>query len=144
MFEDFEAMDFPTLVSVASFSGSPGGYVYVVFWALADGHEVPFYVGQTTRLSGRMWDYCTAQFAACTDFRVGEAILYLREHKGCRIILRYKGSENPTKDERELIRELQVSGPRLLNGLVAYDYRSTEPAAERLFIHRFCDLLLNS
>lgn len=89
-----------------------------------------------------MWDYCTAQFQACTDFRVGEAIKYLREHKGCRITLRYKASDNPPKDERELIRELQVSGPRLLNGLVAYDYQATKPETERLFIRRFCDLLV--
>jgi hypothetical protein len=81
-----------------------------------------------------MWDYCTAQFDACTDFRVGEAIRYLREKKGCRISLRYKASGNPRKDEYDLIRELHVSGPRLLNGLVAYDYRTTDPAAERLFI----------
>src|SRR5438094_727430 len=78
-----------------------GAHIYIVVIVLPDGTEIPFYVGQTTRLWGL-----------------------------------YKPSENPRKDEHDLIREMQVSGPRLINGLAAYDYKAAEPETERHFIHR--------
>ena len=90
-----------------------------------------------------MWDYCAASFAACTDFRVGEAIRYFRM-KECAITLLYKASCNPKSDERELIRELQVTpGVLLLNGLAAYDYRNSSAETERAYIQRFCNLLIS-
>ena len=88
-----------------------------------------------------MWDYCSAQFKAPTDFRVGEAIRYFREKK-YQVKLLYKASENPSKDEYELVRELQVSGLRLINGLAGYKYNTTLLDKERGYIRRFCDLII--
>ena len=122
--------------------GTSGGYVYVLFWTTLEGSNIPFYVGQTKRLRNRMWDYCEAQFSACTDFRVGEAVKYLRE-KGHRVTVGYKTSDHPRIEERSIIRELQVSGPRLINGLVAYDHAGCTKEEERRFIQRFCDLILS-
>ena len=122
LLEGFTAVEFPTLEDVASLPRGPGGFVYVISWTRAGNPEVPFYVGQTRRLSDRMWDYCEASFTACTDFRVGKAIQYLGE-RGCRIILRYKATENRHEEEYKLVRELLVIGTRLLNQVPAYDYR---------------------
>jgi len=77
--------------------------VYGLFW-VANGSEAPFYVGQTHRLSERVGDYCTADFAASTDFRVGEAIRYLRDIKKYRIILKYKPSRSSIEEERTLLK----------------------------------------
>ena len=74
-FDAFSVLDFPPAQN-----GSPhltGGIVYVLF--CTDGTvETPFYVGQTDRFSGRMNDYHLANFKACTDFCVGEAVKYLQ------------------------------------------------------------------
>jgi len=147
MFEEFDTLDFPTLTAIRSSSADylAGAYVYVIFWAAPGGPEIPFYVGQTEQsLRNRMWDYCSAQFQASTDFWVGEAIKYLREEKGCRITLRHRTTTESRKDEEDLIRELQVSGPRLLNGLKRHRYQTDEREAERCFIHRFCDLIVST
>jgi len=143
LLEGFTAVEFPTLEDVASLPRGPGGFVYVISWTRAGNPEVPFYVGQTRRLSDRMWDYCEASFTACTDFRVGKAIQYLGE-RGCRIILRYKATENRHEEEYKLVRELLVIGTRLLNQVPAYDYRNanTCEAEECRFIRRFSDLLI--
>jgi hypothetical protein len=106
--------------------------------------EVPVYAGQTRRLSDRMWDYCEASYYACADFRVGEAIHYLRESKRCRITLRYKATETRREEEYNLIRELVITGTRLLNQLPAYDFRnvSTNQGEERRLVQRFCDMVI--
>jgi hypothetical protein len=143
LFVSFETKEFPTLENISSFPQPPsnGGYIYAVFWAVPNCPEVPLYVGQTQELQNRMWDYCKAHFKACTDFRVGEAVKYLRG-KGCRVTVRYNACDHPRSEERRIIRELQVSGPRLINGLVAYDYATCSEEEERRFIQRFCDLIL--
>jgi hypothetical protein len=61
--EGFNTIDFGT---------SREGVVYVFFVA-TETEEIPFYVGETDRFQGRMDDYVRAQFAAPTDFKVGEA-----------------------------------------------------------------------
>jgi hypothetical protein len=147
MFDLFETLNFPEFALLRSWTADylKGAYVYVIFWAIDSGPEVPFYVGMTeTNLRNRMWDYCEAQLAAPVDFWVGEAIKYLRDQKRCRITIRYRATTQPRKDEEDLIRELQVSGPRLLNGLRRHGYGSKEPEAERRFIHRYCDLITSS
>src|SRR4051812_39968391 len=132
MFSDFTFVDFqPSSNVLPSISG-----VYV-FCLIMDGVHVPFYVGQTMRLSGRMDDYCAANFAACTDFRVGEAVRYLRDAKKFHLQLGYRPSAEPRRDERAMIRELQLTGVWLLNYLVAYDYRNATADEERTVVHRY-------
>ena len=90
-----------------------------------------------------MDDYCGALFAACTDFRVGEAVKYLKNEKSLRIVVRYRSSEFPRKDEDSIIRELQLSGVRLLNDLISYDYRTANCEEERAAVKKFCDILFS-
>lgn len=133
-------MDFP--LSTRSLPETTDGYVYVFCW-IRDGVESQFYVGQTKRLAGRMNDYRLAQFAACTDFRVGEAVRYLRDSKKCRIVVRYRTSAAMRKDEYGLIRELQLSGVRLMNEFSSYDYRTANETEERAAVQRFCDVIIS-
>ena len=120
-----------------------GDCVYVFFWA-GGGATQPFYVGQTKRLANRMDDYLDPSFYAATDFKVGEAANYLRHAKGLRIFVRHTRSQDSLKDEKEVIRELQLAGVRLLNDFVGYDYHKADKRQERADIHRFCDVLLSS
>jgi hypothetical protein len=117
----------------------PDGFVYVFSW-LADGVEIPFYVGQTSRISGRMNDYDLASFKASTDFCVGEAVKYLKGSKNYRVVVRYRPSVDPPKEEKAIIRRLLVSGVQLLNCLPRYDYRTDSEAEEREVVQRFCDM----
>jgi len=88
-----------------------------------------------------MGDYQAAQFAACTDFRVGEAVRYFLK-RGLRVALRYRRTDEPRKDEYVLIRDLQLLGLRLLNCLPSYDYKKADKDEERQTVQRFCDMLL--
>ncbi len=91
-----------------------------------------------------MDDYCTKQFGAATDFRVGEAICYLREVKQLRIVVRYKPSSDRKKDEYLVVRALQTAGVRLLNDFASYDYKHANKEDERDALHKFCEVLLRS
>ncbi len=91
-FEGFRTVDFSPLNELAP------GFVYVIFWVRGKENR-PFYVGQSKRIWGRLDDYYWAQFAACTDYRVGEAIKYLTA-KDFRIVVRYRSSADPVKEER--------------------------------------------
>jgi len=136
---DFHAVDF-----APNEGGLPGrgqGHVYILCWK-ANGRDVPFYVGQMNRLRERMGDYQSGQFVACTDFRVGEAIRYLRDQRSVRIVIRHKESRDPVMDEYTLIRDLQLSGLRLLNSLPSYDYLKADHDEERRTVQRFCEMLL--
>jgi hypothetical protein len=147
MFDLFETLDFPALAVVRSWATDylAGAYVYVIFCAIHGGPEVPFYVGMTKQsLRIRMWDYCAAQFGASADFWVGESIKYLRDQKRCRVTIRYRATTQPRKEEEDLIRELQVSGPRLLNGLRRHRWQTDERETELRYIHRYCDLITSS
>lgn len=135
--DGFGLFDFP---SAQIASETPlGGVVYVFCWAV-DSVEVPFYVGQTNRFSGRMRDYGIANFKACTDFCVGEAVKYLTTAKNCRVTVRYKASTDPLREEKAVIRNLLISGVWLLNCLPRYDYRTDGEEAEREVVQRFCDM----
>ena len=140
-FADFHAVDFPPIEGDLPERGE--GHVYILCWK-ANGRDVPFYVGQTDRLRERMSDYQSAQFAACTDFRVGEAIRYLRDQRSLRIVVLYKKSEDPRKDECILIRDLQISGIRLLNSLPSYDYLRANRDEERRTVRKFCEMLMDN
>jgi hypothetical protein len=135
-FEDFSVLDFPLERGPIL---SPGGFVYVFCW-VADGIEIPFYVGQTNRFSGRMNDYDLANFKASTDFCIGEAVKYLKGTKNYRVVVRHRPSPDPPKEEKAIIRRLLVSGVWLLNCLPRYNYRTDSQAEETEVIHRFCDM----
>jgi hypothetical protein len=136
---NFRKVDFPP--EDADLPAPGEGYVYVFCWK-ANGADVPFYVGQTERLRGRMGDYQSAQFAACTDFRVGEAIRYLREERGLCVVVLYRKSDDPRHEEYTLIRDLQLAGLRLLNSLPSYDYRKADRNEEQRTVRKFCEMLL--
>jgi hypothetical protein len=140
-FQGFISANFPP--PVVSFPGPPDGYLYVLFWNAGD-TEVPFYVGQTNRLSGRIKDYCSAQFSACTDFRVGEAARYFIGTKRWRVVVKYRPSTDARQDEYNLIRELQLSGFRLLNDLLSYDYRVANVDSERSAVQTFCEVMIKN
>jgi hypothetical protein len=140
-FEGFSVADFPP--AKGSLPGPPDGFVYVFLWAGGD-VENPFYVGQTERISGRMDDYRLANFTACTDFRVGEAVKYLKSTKNYRVIVRYRRSADPRKEEYEIIRDLLLEGVWLLNCFPSYNYLKCKEADERNVVQRFCDTLTGS
>ncbi len=141
MFDEFDVTDFPTLKSLRSLPGRPAGFVYVILW-IAHEVQVPLYVGQTRRLSERMKDYCKAHFMAVADFRVGEAIRYLRDVKKYRIVLKYKRSDGPTREESTIIRKLHLCGVFPMNDLVGYNYQTAKRAEERRIVRKFCDALV--
>jgi hypothetical protein len=130
-FEDFSVVEFPPV------NPENPRFVYVLCW-VGESEDVPFYVGQTTRLWGRLDDYYWAIFNACTDFRVGEAVRYLST-KGMRVVVKYRSSTDSRADESKIIDVLQKEGRRLLNDLSAFDYRSADQSQQRLRGHRFLD-----
>lgn len=116
------------------------GFVYVLLLVSASG-ETPFYVGQTKRPWGRLDDYYWAEFSACTDFRVGEAVRHLCA-KGFSVIFRYRQSANPLEEERKIISTLRKEGKQLLNCLDAFDYQTADEQNERTRVQDFMDRLL--
>ena len=79
-FEGFTVVDFPPI------KPNTAKFVYVLCW-VGESEDVPFYVGQTTRIWGRLDDYYWAMLSAPTDFRVGEAVRYLSA-KGYRVVVK--------------------------------------------------------
>jgi hypothetical protein len=137
-FQEFTTIDFSPINA-----GEPG-FVYVLFYREKE-LDIPFYVGQTTRIWGRFDDYYWAMFSAATDFRVGEAIRYLHE-KGLKITAKYKCShkelDDRLKEERALIEKLQNEGYSLLNDQGSFKYKETDALQERTKVHKFFDKLL--
>jgi hypothetical protein len=144
-FEGFNVVDFPP---------PRVGFVYVFFW-VADGVEIPFYVGETDRFQGRMNDYWQAQFAAPTDFKVGEAAKYLKEVTNCRIVVKYKRSADQKaercKEEDAIKQRLRSEGVQLLDDVPGYKYgttskeeRSARILRERDAVRGFCDMLIRT
>ena len=134
--EDFSVADYPP--GPKSLPDGPAGFVYIFCWVNGEA-EIPFYVGQTSRLLGRMNDYRLANFTACTDFCVGEAIKYLRS-KNYQVRVRYNPSPDPPRQEKVIIRRLLVCGVWLVNCLPRYEYRTDSEKDERLVVQRFCDM----
>lgn len=116
----------------------PSGFVYIFCWVNGKA-EIPFYVGQTNGLLRRMNDYRLANFTACTDFCVGEAIKYLR-NKNYQIRVRYNPSPDPQRQEKVIIRRLLVCGVWLVNCLPRYEYRTDSQDDERLVVQRSCEM----
>ena len=57
------------------------------------------------------------------------------------VVVRYRASANPKKEEKAIIRQLVLSGVRLLNCLPRYDYLEATDGEERIAVQRFCDIL---
>ncbi len=134
-FDGFSSIDFPPI------NRDVPGFVYVLF-VVSQSQEVPFYVGRTKRLWGRLDDYYWAMFSASTDFRVGEAVRYLNT-KGCRVILKYKPSADPKTEELGIIKDLSKSSP-LLNSVPGFDWKKANESEERERIQDFINGVLLS
>ena len=127
-------MDFPPIKREVP------GFVYIFYW-LRGTEEGPFYVGQTSRIWGRLDDYYWAMFSAPTDFRVGEAVRYLAT-KGYRVVVKYRPSADPRGEESEIIRGLHSIPRKLLNDIREFDLQKPDESAERLRVQQFLDSLL--
>lgn len=132
--EEFNVVDFQPR--------SGPGFVYILYWVSGEKH-IPFYVGQTQAIWGRLNDYYWAEFQAPTDFRVGEAVKHLHA-KGLRITAKYKTSVDPRKEERSIIREFRAQGVHLLNDLASYDYQTSKEDVERSRIQGEIDKLISN
>ena len=86
-----------------------------------------------------MEDYKEKSFHAATDFRVGEAILYLVEKRQVATEVHYRNSDDLDRDELFLIRKFQINGIYLLNGFASYNYKVARREEERKVIQKFCD-----
>ncbi len=143
MFEHFVVADFPPAKGFTPESRK--GFVYVLYWMSGE-IEVPFYVGETDRLPGRVNDYYVGSFSAPTDFRVCECIRYFKDDKNCRVILRYKiSSDRKAEREREeadIKEALHLSGALLLNHFRSHNYRVDKDVDERKRLHVFCEASL--
>src|SRR6266481_3613008 len=141
MFEDFVMADFPPAKGFTPESRK--GFVYVIYWMSGE-IEVPFYVGETDRLSGRVNDYRIGSFKAPTDFRVAECIGYFKDSKKCRVVFRYKNSSDRKaarkREEADIIEALHLSGALLLNHFRSHNYRVDKNVeSERKRLHMFCE-----
>lgn len=126
MQKKFERIPFP----------ATGNIVYTI-GLIREAAYIPFYVGQTTRNVGRFGDYISAKFSASTDFKVGEAVKYLR-NLGYDVAIEYKEIEgvNRRAEESRIINEYRRNY-ELLNDLPGYDYSRAIEKDERLKIHEF-------
>lgn len=137
-----EFMEFEGFNSVDLSPAGGSGFVYVLC-CVYGGKEVPFYVGQTQSIWGRLNDYHWADFQASTDFRVGEAVRYLRS-QSIPVIAKYKFSEGREAEEARTILQLRSEGAKLLNVRPGYNYRTAQPESERIKVQDDIDSILGS
>jgi hypothetical protein len=128
---DFQEMEFPRHKDI----------VYVFhFHTDKTPQPIPFYVGESSRHVGRFGDYMSANFSASTDFKVGEAVKYLRNY-GARIFVKFKETHDRREEEKVLLHKLRRS-VKLLNDLKGYRYGEADIDDERQKIHRFMEEIL--
>jgi hypothetical protein len=138
IFAGFEDIEFPR----------SGDIVYALYFRWRD-EKITFYIGQSSRHLGRLGDYISAKFSCCPDFKVGEAIKYLRS-RNLDVRFRYRQSADPKEEEKRLLQEekrrLKECGKeyRLLNEHPGYDYRTCDieekkrkVEEEKLKVHDF-------
>lgn len=118
-------------------------FVYVILSKDETGILIPLYVGQTKRIWGRMDDYYWASFGAATDFKVGESIRYLVANNHS-LVVKYRPTQKPFEEERQIIERLREAGYRLLNDHEGYDYTSAVQEHEREKIWKCIDEILSS
>lgn len=131
-YSDFTEIEFPIDSDI----------IYVLLYVKGE-ERVPFYVGQSQRNIGRFGDYVRAGFKASTDFKVGEAVKYLKAN-GYKVIINYKNARDRLLEEKRLIETLTMNGHRLLNELSGYDYRIADENEERKRIYSHMDDLLEN
>ena len=118
LFDDFQSFEFPTKTSAVYALGIESKNQFV-----------PFYIGETTDLDRRISEYLNPNFDAPTDFRVGEAIKYLKA-RGYVVIFKFKLSDNPEEEEKAYTERTEKEiTDKLLRG--SYDYKTSDPEAER-------------
>lgn len=133
-FRAFGVVDFPPK--------SGPGFVYVLCWVSGE-DEIPFYVGETQSIWGRLNDYYWADFQASTDFRAGEVIRYLNT-RSIRVVARYRVSTERRSEERAIIKELRAEGRLLLNNLPAYDYQTSHEDRHRAEVQEQVDRIIEA
>jgi len=117
--------------------------VYVFYYVHSVGKEpIPFYVGESSRHFGRFGDYISANFSASTDFKVGEAVKYLRE-RGFLVVVKFQESLSRRKHEKQILDELGMTF-HLLNELRGFRYRTANITDERQVIHNFIDKIIEN
>ena len=130
-FSDFTDIEFPQHKEI----------VYLLYFREKDGgNDIPLYVGESSRGVGRFGDYISAKFTAPTDFKVGEAIRYLRS-LGLDVRIKYKESSNRKMEERTIINQLRRKS-RLLNELEGFQYTGSNENDERARIQKFMKILV--
>jgi len=130
-FSNFTNIDFPKHKEI----------VYILYFReKVGGDDIPLYVGETSRGVGRFGDYISAKFTAATDFKVGEAIRYLKS-LGFEVRIKYNESNNRKTEERTIINQLQRKS-RLLNELKGFQYTVANENDERLKIQKYMDILI--
>lgn len=121
-----------------SFS-SKSDIVYVLFFKRKGSDKcTPFYVGESSRSVGRFGDYVAAKFSAPTDFKVGRAVEWLRDHHECEVLFRYKHTDERKAKEKLLIESYRRQGVTLLNDYRdPYQYDKAKEAVELEKVLRF-------
>lgn len=115
--------------------------VYIIYFIDKDSNEeILFYVGESSRGIGRFGDYLTAQFTASTDFKVGEAIRYIKE-QGFEVGIKYKESSNRKKEEQIYLKRFRRKY-RLLNDLEGYNYKKANKQDERKKVHEYVNIMI--
>ncbi len=114
------------------------GHVYILL-ASKGASRIPFYVGMTRRLKGRMEDYEYAAFWAPTDFKVGTAIKHI-VGMAYDICIAWKKHERCAEEEIAVIRKLLTAGYPLLNSFPGYTYRKDDAFkdSERKSVEGYC------
>jgi len=130
-FSTFKEMEFPQHRDI----------VYVLHYIHGESAKpIPFYVGESSRHVGRFGDYVSANFSAATDFKVGEAVKYLRK-KGLRVVIKFQESPDRKEEEKRILQYIR-STFKLLNDLKGYRYGDSDVSSERLKIQKFIDEIL--
>jgi hypothetical protein len=120
-----------------------GHIVYILCYIRTEGSEpIPFYVGESSRHVGRFGDYISGKFSASTDFKVGEAVKYLRDNV-YRVVIRFDEVDNRKVEEKRILQNLRGTF-RLLNDLKGYDYNKSNERDERQNIQQFVDQILEN
>ena len=124
LFSDFHDIEFPRNSDI----------VYIIY-IVKDSEEIPIYAGESCRHMGRLGDYISANFSTPTDFKVGEAIKYIRTF-GYNVRIKYKETLDRKNKEREISSYLRERYS-LLNDLPGYDYLTAIESDERLKVQEF-------
>ncbi len=91
---------------------------------------------------GRFGDYISGKFSASTNFKVGEAVKYLRDNV-YRVVIRFDEVDNRKVEEKRILQNLRGTF-RLLNDLKGYDYNKSNERDERQNIQQFVDQILEN